>query len=89
MSWPLTGFTQTWMGLPDCARFINGKNHGDRMYALGYISAVNLWLIPKKDILQDISSEQVFLYVENYCRKNPLDKINAGLDTLIIELMKK
>jgi hypothetical protein len=92
MSWPISGFTQTWMGLPDCGKYLEKSEaleFGHKMYALGYISSINLWKVPKKDILQDISAQQVWLYVENYCRKNPLDKINAALDTLIIELIKK
>ena len=92
MSWPLCGFTQiSIMGNTDCGTWINQKRAVDRFWVSGYISGINaVRSTEKNDILKKIQSgEQVYLYIDNYCRDNPLKEVQNALNSLWLELEKK
>jgi hypothetical protein len=43
-----------------------------------------------KDPLDKINSaEQIFVWMDNYCRANPLKNVREGAQDLFIELQKK
>ncbi len=58
---------------------------------MGYLSGINLMVADKnKDPLDKINSaEQIFVWMDNYCRANPLKNVREGAQDLFIELQKK
>ena len=87
-------FGQTSFGIPDCGQWISRKNSTDRTWILGYMTGLSVMTTvantKQGDWLNKVNSaEQIFLFVDNYCQKNPLKTVeNAGY-ALFSELIKK
>ena len=92
---PLTSPAQSMiLGIYDCGQWLKDSRYRTsyEMWAIGYLSGLNASssTVLKTDFLSKInSSEQAFLYLDNYCQKNPLKNIQAGLNLLAIELSSK
>jgi hypothetical protein len=57
---------------------------------LGFLSGMNAVLNEKNgDIIKNLNAESLFLWIENYCLKNPLEDIYHGTILLYFELMYK
>lgn len=81
-----------WIGSPDCGEWVAqskttlGSVH--RAWLLGYLSGLNLGF-RHKEILGNVSAPQIYLWMDNYCKAHPLNKvIDGGLD-LSVELADK
>jgi hypothetical protein len=89
MSWPLSGFTQVSFGDIDCGQWIKNNRSQDRAWLLGFLTGLNV----DKDSLNSLkelnSAEQTYLFVDNYCRNKPLEKVSSAGMTLYIELLDK
>ena len=82
MSWPISGFTQvvTFFGNPDCGQYINGNRSQDKTWLLGFLSGLNTDPRAQDTLSRLNSSQQAYLFVDNYCRKNPLKSLSdAGI----------
>ncbi len=89
MSWSTSNIAQvTVFGSTDCGTWVNQKRITDKTWAIGYISGVNAATsTPRNDILKSIkSAEQIWLFVDKYCRDNPLQTVLTALNNLWIEL---
>ena len=88
---PVVG--QTLFGNFDCGQWINNQNSMRKAWLLGYMSGLSSGTNPdgkKKDWLGKVdSADQIYLFVENYCRANPLKRIEAAGLTLYVELLTK
>ena len=91
MSWSLIGKTQslTTIGDPDCGQWIKNNSNKDKGWLFGFLSGLNFDLSNKDSLSKLNSVEQAYLFVDNYCRKNPLKSVSdAGAD-LYLDLMRK
>jgi hypothetical protein len=83
---------QTLIGTYDCGRWFTAGAVA-RAWLLGYLSGLNLILgdaEKKYDPLAKIgSAQQIYLWMDNYCKANPLSKINEGAKDLYQELQKE
>jgi hypothetical protein len=63
----------------------------DEFWLLGFMSGLNISGSPhlKKDFLFDVTNQQIELWMDNYCRNNPLNKVVDGATTLAHELSAK
>ena len=92
-----TAFGQTGFGLRDCGEWIARKDvAGQRNienWLAGYVSGINAghWLNHNNDdpLKKINSASQIYLWMDNYCQKNPLNNIAVGGLELLIELQKK
>lgn len=79
-------------GGADCGQWFNeAKRLNAKIWLSGYLSGLNS-AIGKKfgDPLSKLSSmEQAFLWVDNYCRANPLSTVHEAGNDLYIELRDK
>ena len=77
-------------GRPDCGQWFSMKTTSSQ-WLLGFLSGLNSGLAsPKKDYLNSLNSaDQAILWMDNYCRNNPLSSVQIGANTLFEELMKK
>lgn len=57
-----------------------------KRWALGYLSGANSAL--SQDMLRNIDSETIFLWVDKECNKTPDEQVTGVLDKLIIKLLK-
>ncbi len=84
---------QTTFGGPDCGEWIKSPTHSKRVWLAGYLSGLNMQhsLDEKKptDPLGKLSSaEQAFLWVDNYCKENPLKDVPSAGALLFFELIR-
>lgn len=91
MSWSISGFTQTTFGKPDCGQWIKDNSLRDKSWLLGFLSGLNSDPPNQKhDFLNELNSaEQAYLYIDDYCRTNPLNNVSQGAFKLYIDLIKK
>ena len=89
MSWPLNGSTQVTFGDVDCGQWIKDNRSQDRAWLLGYLSGLN-YPPELKDSLNTLdSAKQAYLFVDNYCRSKPLERVSSAGVALYLELMDK
>jgi hypothetical protein len=91
-------FGQTTFGNRDCGVWINRKKNnfselGATSWLNGYMSGLNVMhkLNGHKDNpLDKVNSvDQIHLWMDNYCQKNPLSNVSDGGDALFVELMTR
>lgn len=79
-------------GTYDCGQWFV-KRELAKSWLLGYLSGVNVMLADEKikyDPLGKLNSaEQAFLWVDNYCKGNPLETLESAGMKLYLELQVK
>lgn len=86
-----TAFGQNTIGEPNCGQWVSRKREPDKAWLLGYLSGASLWQVgTKANFLKQVgSAEQIYLWMDNYCKANPLGFLSEGGDNLIFELIAK
>ncbi len=59
----------------------------NQSWLVGYITGLAVG--SNKDFLKDSDTDSLFLWVTNYCQKNPLEKLDSAGYALAEELIKK
>jgi hypothetical protein len=75
-----------------CADWIERDRKSSQAYELwltGFLSGLNISGDHKDDFLSGIKANSVYLWMDKYCRENPLKSIPAGALQLIEELTGK
>lgn len=79
-------------GVPDCGQWINRKSAPDQAWLLGFLGGLN-WASVNKDganALKNVNSaDQIFVWMTNYCQKNPMSSLSEGGFVLFEELAIK
>ena len=83
------------IGAPDCGRWLNQPADWHKSWLLGFLSGQNAIFFaladPKrwKDRLEKLrSTDQAIIWMDNYCRANPLNSVADGGIDLGLELSK-
>lgn len=81
------------IGGSDCGQWV-AKSKSDfamKTWLLGYMSGVSAGVsTSQNDSLKKInSSAQIFLWMDNFCTKNPLKSVQDGGNELFLELIAK
>ena len=91
-------FGQVYFGSTDCGQWMKRtnsamSNNAAESWLAGYMSGLNTmyWVENKKsDPLNKVNSlDQMVLWMDNYCNKNPLNRVSQGGFDLFVELMDK
>lgn len=88
------------LGQMDCGQWIADGRNTDKAWLLGHLSGLNLSAVmaahnrkgapPSIDPLSTLgSAKQAFLWMDNWCRANPLKRVGEGSLTLYLELTEK
>lgn len=89
---PVLASTKTF-GNPDCGAWVNPASKyatlGNRAWLTGFLSGLNWDEYYKKALNKVSSAEQIFLWMDNYCKTNPLEKVGSGAKILMEELKKQ
>ena len=89
----LPAVSQSGFGNIDCGKWVASSKSTPsyRTWLLGYISGLNIGLHRLLgDPLEKVNSaEQIFLWMDNYCVKNPLKSVADGGTELYTELQRK
>ncbi|MDM0057346.1 hypothetical protein [Variovorax fucosicus] len=59
----------------------------NQAWLVGYLSGVAA--ASDKDFIKGTDNPSIFLYLDNFCRANPLKTIDEAADALTIELIKQ
>ena len=86
---PVTKF-----GEPNCGEWINERGNVNGAWLVGYLSGVNeAFHYHNKqsvNVLRSLhSADQAFLWMDKWCRDNPLDKVSLGAMILFGELAER
>jgi len=79
-------------GDKSCGQWVNFRNEGgfELAYSFGwiagYISAYNRQKLGVYNILGSTDIDSVLLWMDKYCRENPLSNLATGMDVLTNEL---
>jgi hypothetical protein len=66
---------------------ISGVHYAQTSYWVsGYITAYNAWMPDTYDITGDTDQASVMLWLENWCKANPLKNVSNGMELLILEM---
>ena len=81
-------------GSPDCGQWVKAQNATHRAWLLGYLSGMNaVWTKGQSAVggpLDKLSSaQQAFVWMDNYCQKNPLKDVGDGATGLFLELNER
>jgi hypothetical protein len=85
---------QTVFGATDCGSWVNQPTEPRKAWLLGYMSGLNVrhevaGLKPPNALDKVSSANQIFLWMDSYCRANPLKNVGDGGWTLFKELMSR
>lgn len=79
-------------GVPDCGQWVNRKSEPDKAWLLGYVSGLNFKHVEKggTNALNTVNSaDQMFVWMTNYCQKNPMSKLSDAGFEMFQELLIK
>lgn len=80
----------TGFGVPDCGEWLRKPNPAHKAWLLGFLSGQSFaWGMDKKPgdpLGQMQSAQQAYAWMDNFCRANPLERLDIGAGVLFIEL---
>jgi hypothetical protein len=81
----------TILGYSDCGDWVHNNYVTDKGWLLGYLSAMNSVQMGFKmpDTLKGVTGEQILLWMDNYCKANPLSTLQDGAMKLNNELVQR
>ena len=80
------------MGSRSCGQWLEAKKEDDdhryslRDWVAGYVTATNVWMEGKQDWLEDSDLPSAMLWIDKYCRENPLSNSVSAMRELMREL---
>lgn len=80
------------VGVPDCGQWVNRKSEPDKAWLLGFMSGLNFKHVEKNgtDAIKPINSaDQIFVWMTNYCQKNPMSSLSEAGSVLFDDLLMK
>lgn len=83
----------TTVGAPDCGQWVTDKAGHRLGWLVGFLSGMNLIHdatggVPKNPLSSLKSVDQAFLWMDNWCKTNPLKDVSDGGMALFLELMR-
>lgn len=86
---------KTMLGMPDCGNWLTNQDnrYGYQWALVGFLSALNsITTADSKqvnDTLGKTTAPKIFLWMDKYCKENPLNATQQGAFTLHNELINK
>ena len=86
--------SKTTYGVVDCGSWLNKSNPAlelsNNAWVMGYLTAMNISGKYPINFLGKIkSANQIFVYLDNFCQKFPLENVVIGSGVLINDLLKE
>ena len=85
-------------GVPDCASWLQPEHvtreFMNKSWLVGYLSGLNLGFFVDKsrkpfDYFAGVTTGQIYLWMDNYCRANPLSNVMVESSDLFAEMSNK
>ena len=84
-------------GSPNCGSWVKPEDNSyeilNKSWLIGYLSGINMGFLIEKQrdfnyFSSGVTNEQIFLWMDKYCRENPLSKVTSGAGDLYKEMLK-
>jgi hypothetical protein len=87
----VTAAGTTTFGDSECAQWIDNPRRASKTWLMGFLSGMNLTASGKPvDPLDHVSSaDEVFAWMDKYCRRNPEHKLSEAAVDFYLELVKE
>jgi len=82
----------TVLGTYSCGFYVKSRELGSTSppsWVLGFLSGANVYKPQRVDLLKSVDHDSLFLWMDKYCKENPLEFIEDGAKLLLNELQKK
>jgi hypothetical protein len=82
----------------DCARWLTTGSAvselGNKSWLVGFLSGLSMGLASDAqrkpvNFFENVTNDQIYLWMDNYCRANPLSSVMNGTGDLFQEISKK
>jgi hypothetical protein len=88
------GAQTTTFGDSDCGEWVSTPSASKKAWLLGYLTGLNemhqLNRLEPPDPLDAMNSaDQAYVWLDNYCRQYPLERVRAGARDLFAELARR
>ena len=88
------GAQTTTFGDSDCGEWLSAPSAAKKAWVLGYLTGINemhqLSRLEPPDPLDAMNSaDQAYVWLDNYCRQNPLERVRSGARDLYTELARR
>jgi hypothetical protein len=80
---------KTTFGGANCGQWIKQLIEPDKSWLLGFLSGINVAAATNNALDKIKSPQQIYLWMDNYCKANPLSTVTDGAYTLMNELIQK
>ena len=83
-------------GTPDCGSWVKPESNlsdlRQKAWLIGYLSGINIGFRIEKqrtfNYFSGVTNDQIFLWMDKYCKENPLSNLVSGSADLYIEMTK-
>jgi hypothetical protein len=79
----------TLIGSRNCDDWIKERTVVDEAWLVGFLSGINVTGVTNNALNKIQSASQIHLWMDNYCKANPLHTVSKGAYQLFDELMAK
>jgi hypothetical protein len=88
------GTPTTYIGATDCGEWLKNPTPTKKAWLMGYLSGLNKMYSRYQDFPRDPlgalnTGEQAILWMDNFCRTNPIEMVSTGAMDLFIQLMSR
>jgi hypothetical protein len=76
---------------PNCGKWVKANDLGQKWWLIGFLSGLNSAMRQdvKSDPLKGSNVEGIYLWMDTYCKANPLSNLFNGGNLLYVELFQK
>ncbi len=58
-------------------------------WVLGYVTAFNRWEFERSNVSLNVSNEQLFTWIDEYCHRNPQQSLSLATEALVWALRER
>lgn len=83
------GITFFTTGDGSCGEWVEARTESHIHWLNGYLSGINSGKGGRTDMLKGVTPSSVSVWMDNYCRSNPLERVSQAANLLASELLKR
>jgi hypothetical protein len=76
-------------GNRNCGEWVRDQTVSNKAWLVGFLSGINVTGITDDSLKKIQSTSQIYLWMDNYCKANPLQMVSDGAYKLLAELVTR
>ena len=77
------------IGNRNCGEWVRDQTVSDKAWLVGFLSGINVTGVTNDALKKIQSTSQIYLWMDNYCKANPLQMVSDGAYKLLDELVAR